>query len=47
MTSDNDREFAKHKTIAKALAADFYFARPYASWERGTNENMNGLIRLA
>ena len=45
MTSDNGREFARHKVIAEALDADFYFARPYASWERGTNENMNGLIR--
>ena len=45
MTSDNGREFARHKVIAEALDADFYFARPFASWERGTNENMNGLIR--
>lgn len=45
LTSDNGKEFARHKDIAKALTADFYFARPYASWERGTNENMNGLIR--
>lgn len=45
LTSDNGREFAGHKDIAKALDADFYFARPYASWERGSNENMNGLIR--
>jgi IS30 family transposase len=45
LTSDNGKEFAQHKDIAEALKADFYFARPYASWERGTNENMNGLIR--
>jgi IS30 family transposase len=45
LTSDNGKEFARHKDIAKALDADFYFAHPYASWERGTNENMNGLIR--
>ena len=45
LTSDNGKEFAEHKNIAKSLDADFYFARPYASWERGTNENMNGLIR--
>jgi len=45
LTSDNGKEFAKHKDIAKSLKADFYFAHPYASWERGTNENMNGLIR--
>jgi transposase, IS30 family len=45
MTADNGKEFAQHKTIAESLEADFYFAHPYASWERGTNENMNGLIR--
>lgn len=45
ITSDNGREFAGHEKVAKALRADFYFAHPYASWERGTNENTNGLIR--
>ena len=45
LTSDNGKEFARHKEIAEHLNADFYFAHPYASWERGTNENMNGLIR--
>lgn len=45
ITSDNGREFARHEEIAKQLQADFYFAHPYASWERGTNENTNGLIR--
>jgi IS30 family transposase len=45
LTADNGREFARHKEIAEHLDADFYFAHPYASWERGTNENMNGLIR--
>jgi IS30 family transposase len=45
MTSDNGKEFADHKTIASKLDADFYFAHPYASWERGLNENTNGLIR--
>jgi IS30 family transposase len=45
LTSDNGKELAKHKDIAETLAADFYFAHPYSSWERGTNENMNGLIR--
>ena len=34
-----------HKEIAKGLDAEFYFARPYHSWERGANENTNGLIR--
>lgn len=45
ITSDNGREFAGHEAISKKLKADFYFAHPYASWERGTNENTNGLIR--
>ena len=45
LTSDNGKEFADHKNIADKLNADFYFAHPYASWERGLNENTNGLIR--
>ena len=45
MTSDNGKEFAQHETIADRLKARFYFAHPYASWERGLNENTNGLIR--
>lgn len=45
MTSDNGKEFADHKNIADKLEAEFYFAHPYASWERGLNENTNGLIR--
>ena len=45
ITSDNGTEFAEHEAIAKALGADFYFAHPYHAWERGTNENTNGLIR--
>lgn len=45
ITGDNGKEFADHETIAKKLKTDFYFAHPYASWERGTNENTNGLIR--
>ena len=45
LTSDNGKEFAKHQDIAKALQADFYFAHPYSSWERGLNENTNGLVR--
>ena len=39
------KEFATHQTITRKLSADFYFAHPYASWERGTNENTYGLIR--
>ena len=45
LTTDNGKEFAQHEQIAKQLNADFFFAHPYASWERGANENMNGLIR--
>jgi IS30 family transposase len=45
ITSDNGREFAGHEAVASTVKADFYFAHPYASWERGTNENTNGLIR--
>jgi IS30 family transposase len=45
ITSDNGKEFAGHEKIAKTLEADFYFARPYHAWERGTNENTNGLVR--
>ncbi len=45
ITSDNGREFARHQYIAAQLKADFYFAHPYSSWERGLNENTNGLVR--
>jgi len=45
ITADNGKEFAKHEAIAKALDSDFYFCHPYSSWERGLNENTNGLIR--
>jgi len=45
LTFDNGTEFARHETIAQALPLDIYFARPYASWQRGTNENTNGLLR--
>jgi IS30 family transposase len=45
LTADNGKESARHVAIAQALEAAFYFAHPYASWERGTNENANGLVR--
>ena len=45
ITSDNGREFAGHHSIAEQLSAAFYFAHPYSSWERGLNENTNGLVR--
>lgn len=45
ITSDNGKEFAEHLKIAETLNIDYYFARPYHSWERGANENLNGLVR--
>jgi transposase, IS30 family len=45
ITSDNGKEFAYHEQIAESLDCDFYFAHPYRSWERGLNENTNGLLR--
>jgi IS30 family transposase len=45
LTSDHGKEFACHEQIAQALHLKFYFAHPYAAWERGTNENTNGLLR--
>lgn len=45
MTVDNGKEFCEHQAIASALQARIYFAHPYASWERGLNENSNGLVR--
>ena len=45
ITLDNGGEFASHEKVAKAINADIYFAKPYASYQRGTNENTNGIIR--
>ena len=45
LTSDHGKEFAEHEQIAERLNLKFYFAHPYAAWERGTNENTNGLLR--
>ena len=45
VTFDNGKEFAQHEALARSLGLDVYFAKPYHSWERGTNENTNGLIR--
>jgi transposase, IS30 family len=45
ITVDNGSEFSHHQRIAAQLETDIYFAHPYASWERGLNENTNGLIR--
>jgi transposase, IS30 family len=45
LTSDNGKEFSEHEEIARTLGVSFYFAHPYSAWERGTNENTNGLLR--
>ena len=45
ITTDNGFEFSEHKKVSKALSCDYYFCHPYSSWERGLNENINGLIR--
>jgi len=45
ITADNGKEFASHERITEALDAPAYFARPYHTWERGLNENTNGLLR--
>jgi IS30 family transposase len=45
ITADNGKEFSGHEDIARVLEALFYFAHPYSPWERGTNENANGLVR--
>jgi len=45
LTLDNGKEFSQHEEIAKDTDMDVFFANPYHSWERGTNENTNGLIR--
>ena len=45
ITGDNGKEFAQHQRIARELKIDFFFAHPYSAWERGANENMNGLVR--
>lgn len=45
ITFDNGKEFAEHERIATELQALIYFAHPYHSWERGLNENSNGLLR--
>lgn len=45
ITFDNGKEFTNHQEITKEIGVSIYFANPYHSWERGVNENTNGLIR--
>jgi IS30 family transposase len=45
ITYDNGKEFAEHARIDRALGSTSYFADPFASWQRGSNENLNGLVR--
>jgi len=45
ITVDNGKEFCEHELISAGLQARIYFAHPYSSWERGLNENTNGLVR--
>ena len=45
LTLDNGREFAHHEKVSEALGINIFFAKPYHSWERGANENTNGLYR--
>jgi IS30 family transposase len=45
ITSDNGTEFHDYATVEKVTGVTFYFATPYHSWERGSNENFNGLLR--
>ena len=45
VTNDNGKEFAEHQNNADFLSVSYYFATPYHPWERGSNENLNGLIR--
>ena len=43
--ADNGKDLNLHEQIADELGIEFYFADPYSAWQRGTNENTNGLIR--
>ena len=45
ITANRGKEFAHHSRVVRALQCDYYFAHPYSSWERGLNENTNGLLR--
>jgi IS30 family transposase len=45
LTLDNGKEFAEHERLAQRTGLAIYFAKPYCAWQRGTNENTNGLVR--
>ena len=45
ITADNGSEFCEHEAVAHCLKTEVYFANPYSAWERGLNENSNGLLR--
>ena len=45
LTLDNGKEFAEHERLTEESALKIYFAKPYCAWQRGTNENTNGLVR--
>jgi IS30 family transposase len=45
LTFDNGKEFAEHEALAAATGMRIFFAKPYCAWQRGTNENTNGLVR--
>ena len=45
ITPDRGKEFSKHSEVTEQLHIPFYFPDPHAPWQRGTNENTNGLIR--
>ena len=45
ITTDNGKEFAKWEEMEKSLGCQIYFADPYCAWQKGTNENLNGLLR--
>ena len=46
LTVDNGKEFSKFKELEKGTGLTVYFADPYAAWQRGTNENTNGILRF-
>lgn len=45
LTLDNGREFCQHRQVSAVLGVEIFFAQPYHSWERGSSENVNSLVR--